>query len=84
MFQACCLNFNSYIKTLFDQKYAIDRHLTFSLQFSSLSEEQLELLQNAGNLPQNIHNYIEGFDTGLSDDVYKNVSYLTENSPEKS
>lgn len=74
-FQACCLNFNHYIKVLFQQKYGIDRHLSFSLQFSSLSEEQLELLQNAENLPQNIHNYIEGFDTDLSDDIYKDPKY---------
>lgn len=74
-FQACCLNFNHYIKTLFQQKYGIDRHLSFSLQFSSLSEEQLELLQNAENLPKNIHNYIEGFDTDLDDDIYKDPKY---------
>ncbi len=31
-FQSCCLNFNHYIKKLFGDKYAIDKHLSISLQ----------------------------------------------------
>src|SRR6185312_1412474 len=33
-FQACCLNYNHYIKKLFGKEYGIDKHLSFSLQFS--------------------------------------------------
>ena len=36
-FQACCLNYNAYIKKLFGEKCGIDKHLAFSLQFSSIS-----------------------------------------------
>ncbi len=32
-FQACCINFNSYLKTLFPKVESIDSYLSFSLQF---------------------------------------------------
>ena len=35
-FQSCCLNFNHYIKKLFGEKYGIDKHLSVSLQFSTV------------------------------------------------
>ena len=38
-FQACCLNFNHYIKKLFGHDMGIDKYLSFSLQFSSITEE---------------------------------------------
>ena len=31
-FQACCLNYNDYIKKLFGEKFGIDRHLSVSLR----------------------------------------------------
>src|SRR3989338_7366842 len=39
-FQACCLNYNDYAKKLFGEEYGIDKHLAFSLQFSSISQDQ--------------------------------------------
>jgi len=38
-FQACCLNFNEYIKKLFGDANGIEKHLSFSLQFSTISAE---------------------------------------------
>src|SRR6266536_875390 len=32
-FQACCLNYNDYVKNLFGNQLGIDKHLAFSLQF---------------------------------------------------
>ena len=37
-FQACCLNFNRYIKRLFGEDYGIDKHLSLSLQFSTIDD----------------------------------------------
>jgi hypothetical protein len=74
-FQACCLNYNDYIKRLFDPKLGIDKHLAFSLQFSALSEEQLDLLDQFSDLPKNIQKYIEGFDGALSEDEYGDSKY---------
>jgi len=44
-FQACCLNYNECIKFLFDEKLGIDKHLSFSLQFSSIKEEHVNQLK---------------------------------------
>lgn len=74
-FQACCLNFNEYIKKLFGNTYGIERHMSFSLQFTGISMEQKRLLDNHPDLPKNIHSYIEGFDSGLSDKEFSSPKY---------
>lgn len=56
--QACCINFNETIVRLIDPKYAIDKHLSFSLQFSSLSEPHVEQLERSDGLPKHIESYI--------------------------
>lgn len=74
-FQACCLNFNEYIKKLFGEAYGIERHMSFSLQFTGVSMEQKRLLDEHPDLPKNIHAYIEGFDAGLSDEEFSSPRY---------
>ncbi len=74
-FQACCLNYNKYIKELFSDEFGIDKHLSFSLQFSTISTEQKDLLKDQSNLPGNIQGYIKDFDESLSDDEYGHPSY---------
>jgi hypothetical protein len=74
-FQACCLNFNHYIKHLFGDDYGIDKHLSFSLQFSSISEDQINQLRQFTDLPQNISAYINAFDDEISDDIFNNPKY---------
>lgn len=74
-FQACCLNYNEYIKKLFGKENAIEKHLSFSLQFSTISAEQRELLEEQPGLPANIQGYIQEFDTSLSDEEYANPHY---------
>lgn len=66
-FQACCLNYNDYIKKLFGDSQGIDKHLSFSLQFSSISKGQIDELGNHENLPKSIQGFIDGFDGKLSD-----------------
>ncbi len=66
-FQACCLNYNDYLKKLFPKQEGIEKHLSFSLQFSSLSEKQVDQLVDYEGLPQNISAYIQNFDQGLSE-----------------
>jgi len=70
-FQACCLNFNSYIKDFFGADTGIDKHLTFSLQFSSISEPEVRTLNQHSDLPQNIASYISNFDDSISEEEYK-------------
>ena len=66
-FQACCLNYNAYLKKLFPSQHGIEKYLSFSLQFSSLSEKQLDQLVDYKDLPQNISTYIQNFDKELPD-----------------
>ena len=74
-FQACCLNYNNYIKKLFDERLGIDRHLTFSLQFSSISEEHANQLREITDLPKHITAYINAFDSSLDDSEYNDMRY---------
>lgn len=66
-FQATCLNYNEYIKKLFGEDFGIEKHLSFSLQFSSISEKQIEQLTDIKSLPQNITTYIQKFDEDLNE-----------------
>lgn len=74
-FQACCLNYNKYAKKLFGEKHGIDRHLAFSLQFSSISQEQINLLPAPNEMPSHIKAFIEGFEGNLSTDEFNNPKF---------
>ncbi len=74
-FQACCLNYNSYIQKLFGKEYNIESHLSFSLQFSSISTEQTNLLKEHPNLPKNIEGYLKNFDDNLLDVEFNNPKF---------
>jgi len=74
-FQACCLNYNRYIKKLFGDENGIEKHLSFSLQFSTISEAQKSTLQDHPELPANIQSYIQSFDEALTDQEFSNPSY---------
>lgn len=74
-FQACCLNYNTYVKSLFEEKLGIDKHLSFSLQFSSIKEEHANQLREFTDLPANISAYINGYDSSLADDEYNDMRY---------
>lgn len=74
-FQACCLNYNHYLKTLFEDEEGIEKYLSFSLQFSSINTEQKELLEDHKELPGNILGFIKNFDETLSDEEYSSQHY---------
>lgn len=74
-FQACCLNYNHYIKELFGDEYGIDKYLSFSLQFSSITEDHAKQLKEFSELPKNIAAYINDFDDSVSDDEFNNPQY---------
>ena len=52
--QACCINFNDVIKTLFGAQYALERRLPIALQFVTFSPDQRALLKKAGTLPRHV------------------------------
>jgi hypothetical protein len=74
-FQATCLNFNHYIKKLFGSQYGIEKHLSFSLQFSSISQEQEDTLSKQVDLPDHIKSFVSGFEADLSQEDYNHPSY---------
>jgi len=74
-FQATCLNYNRWIKDLFGEKLGIDQFQAFSLQLSALSDEQVDLLKDASNLPRHILRFIDGFDGELADDDFNDLRY---------
>lgn len=70
-FQACCLNYNHYLKKLFGDKSGIDQHLAFSLQFSAIKEDQLQSMKSEDDLPAHISRFIKDFEDQLSDEEYE-------------
>ncbi|MCC7409995.1 MAG: DUF3644 domain-containing protein [Phycisphaeraceae bacterium] len=74
-FQACCLNYNEYVKKLFSMKHGIDKHLAFSLQFSSISREQAATLPSPSKMPSHIKAFVDGFEGNLSDDEFNSPRF---------
>lgn len=74
-FQASCLNYNHYIKKLFGDKFGIDKFLSFSLQFSSIDEDQISKLRKFDDLPPNIATYINEFDEEVPNDEFNDLRY---------
>src|SRR3989339_449487 len=74
-FQACCLNFNMYLKKLFGDKFGIEKYLSFSLQFSSLDEKQVSQLRDYADLPKNISAYIGYFDENLPEKEFNDSKF---------
>ncbi len=73
--QACCLNFNKYIKTLFGAQYGLERRLPIALQFVSFSSDQRSILKKAQDLPRHIQTMIIEFNSKLSPDEQKDPSF---------
>ena len=74
-FQACCINYHERPLLMFGEEYGIAKHLTVSLQFSSLSQEQIDTLEQQAGLPRHIKRYIEGFDGGLTLDEFASPKF---------
>ena len=74
-FQACCLNYNTHLKQIFGDNFGIEKHLSFSLQFSSLSEKQVENLREYKDLPENISTFINNFDQEVPESNFNDSRY---------
>lgn len=74
-FQACCINYHDSIVLLFGEQYGIAKHLAFSLQFSSLTSEQVDTLEQQTGLPSHIKRYIEGFDGTLPPEEFGSTKF---------
>lgn len=74
LFQANCLNFESALIALFGPQVALGDSLTYSLQFSSLSIEQISLVQRY-DLNQEIETISQAIDRALGITGREGTSY---------
>lgn len=73
--QACCLNYNEYVKKLFGEQYGIDKHLAFSLQFSAMTREQVDGLPSPEQMPAHIRTFVQGFEDQLSEEEFNSPRF---------
>jgi Protein of unknown function (DUF3644) len=64
--QACCINFNDAIKTLFGPQFGLERRLPLALQFVTFSADQRSVLKKPAALPKNIETIMDAFHARLS------------------
>jgi hypothetical protein len=64
--QACCINFNDAIKTLFGAQYALERRLPIALQFVTFSPDHRALLKRATTLPRHVETMMDTFEQQLT------------------
>ncbi|OSQ38540.1 hypothetical protein TMES_10250 [Thalassospira mesophila] len=73
--QACCLNFNSFIKREFGPQCGLDRRLSLALQFSTFGTDQRNYLKKESNLPRHIEMTIDHFENNLTEDEISDPAY---------
>lgn len=74
-YQACAMNFNTYLKKLFGAQHGLDNQLTFSIQFLQLSDEQVGGARPEATIPQGLRMYIAEFDGSLSHEEYNDERF---------
>ncbi len=73
-FQACCLNFDKALCTLFDNKLSLKHELSLALQFAKLDFDQIECLQKY-DIPDHISALDARLDDRLSDEEKADIEY---------
>lgn len=73
--QACCLNFNAALKSLFGAEYGLDRELGVALQFSGVAKSQRDLLLKDTDLPAHLVAAHLAYEDALPDEVIKDPKY---------
>ena len=66
--QACCINFNDALKSLFGPQFGLEKRLPIALQFVSFGDDQRTRLKRAADLPSHVSSFIDAFEHNLSDD----------------
>jgi hypothetical protein len=74
-YQACALNYNEYLKKLFGKRQGIEDHLTYSIQFLHLADEQVAGSLPAAAIPPRLLAYVVDFDAGLTHDEFNSPKF---------
>ena len=64
--QACCINFNDAIKSLFGAQYGLERKVPIALKLVTFDRDQRAILKKASDLSQNIAAMMDEFHQGLT------------------
>lgn len=73
--QACCLNFNSALKTLVGPRCGLDREMAFAIQLSGIEREQRNMLLNRMDLPPNLLAVQEEYEKSLPEEITTDQRY---------
>ena len=73
--QACSINYDYYLRTLFGDKYSLSKELSISIQFSPICPSQEEVMRNNDKMKGNIVKFITNFEKDLKDSEYKDPRY---------
>ncbi len=73
--QACAINFDYYIVKLFGEKYGLSKDLALAIQFSPLSPDQREELQDNQHIISSVRNFVVDYESKLSDEELKSSRY---------
>lgn len=74
-FQACSINYEREITKLFGEKYSLANQLSMSIQFTNLSEPQIDMLKDFEGIPTNIAKFINDFEKSLEEGIYSSTYY---------
>ncbi len=74
-YQACALNYNEYLKKLFGKRQGIEDHLTYSIQFLHLADEQVAGSLPAAAIPPRLLAYVVDFDAGLTHEEFNSPKF---------
>lgn len=74
-YQACAVNYNDALKKLFGKKQGLDSFLTYSIQFTEISDEQLLGPNPQATIPERLRAYVVEFDNSLEHDEYNSPKY---------
>lgn len=74
-YQACAMNYNAYLKSLFGERRGLDELLTFSIQFLELTSEQVSGQKPEAKVPERLRAFIAEFDAGLTESEYNSEHF---------
>lgn len=72
--QACCVNYNDYLKKLHGARFGLDSVMSYSIQLQRLSREQVSGSETKA-IPERIRSYITSFDQGLPQGIMNDERY---------
>jgi len=74
-YQACAVNYNEALELITEGKHSLTANLSFTLQFTQITEEQISGPKPEIDIPPQLRSYITEFDGGLSHEEYNSPKY---------